>query len=244
MSDAAPRDLVIVGDSLFAEIAHEYFEHDSRHQVVAFSVEREHLKQASFRGLPVVPFEDLASSLEPAAHSVFVAITYRQLNRVRTRLLDAAVAQGFSPASYISSRAFVWPNAILGEHCFVFEDNTIQPFVTIGRNCVLWSGNHIGHHSSLGDNIFIVLARRRSRARCASATIASSESTATIVNDVAIGSRLLDRAVGHDHPRRRAQTPSGVHRGASAGRSGPEMRSRSRSDDRVAQARPGLLRER
>lgn len=29
--------LVIVGDSLFAEIAHEYFEHDSEYDVVAIS---------------------------------------------------------------------------------------------------------------------------------------------------------------------------------------------------------------
>jgi carbonic anhydrase/acetyltransferase-like protein (isoleucine patch superfamily) len=37
----------------------------------------------------------------------------------------------------------------------VFEDNTIQPFVQIGANVVLWSGNHIGHHSIIRDNCFI-----------------------------------------------------------------------------------------
>lgn len=151
----APTDLVIVGDSLFAEIAHEYFEHDSRHHVVAFSVEAEYRKRTSFRGLPVIPFEELSGELEPRSHSVFCAITYVQLNRLRTRLLDSAVAMGFRPASYVSSAAFVWRNVELGEHCFIFEDNTVQPFVTIGRNCVLWSGNHIGHHSRIGDNVFI-----------------------------------------------------------------------------------------
>ncbi|MDP9225258.1 MAG: acetyltransferase [Actinomycetota bacterium] len=155
MSDVAPRELVVVGDSLFAEIAHEYFEHDSPHQVVAFSVEREHRNRNRFRGLPVVPFEDLASELDPSRHSVFVALTYGQLNRVRTRLLDEASAKGFHPASYVSSRASVWPNVRLGEHCVIFEDNTLQPFVSVGRNCVLWSGNHIGHHSSIEDNVFI-----------------------------------------------------------------------------------------
>jgi acetyltransferase-like isoleucine patch superfamily enzyme len=33
--------------------------------------------------------------------------------------------------------------------------NTIQPFVKIGNNVTLWSGNHIGHHSTIGDNCFI-----------------------------------------------------------------------------------------
>jgi acyl-[acyl carrier protein]--UDP-N-acetylglucosamine O-acyltransferase len=34
------------------------------------------------------------------------------------------------------------------------EDNNIQPFVEIGNNVVLWSGNHIGHHSQIKDHVF------------------------------------------------------------------------------------------
>ncbi|HEU4930551.1 MAG TPA: hypothetical protein VFT48_00650, partial [Pyrinomonadaceae bacterium] len=33
------------------------------------------------------------------------------------------------------------------------EDNTIQPFTSIGNNVVLWSGNHIGHHSVIKDHV-------------------------------------------------------------------------------------------
>ncbi len=35
------------------------------------------------------------------------------------------------------------------------EHNTVQPFASIGRNTIVWSGNHIGHHSRIGDNCFI-----------------------------------------------------------------------------------------
>ena len=31
----------------------------------------------------------------------------------------------------------------------------LQPFVEIGNNVILWSGNHIGHHSSIADNVFV-----------------------------------------------------------------------------------------
>ena len=31
----------------------------------------------------------------------------------------------------------------------------MQPFVKIGNNVILWSGNHIGHHSEIGDHNFI-----------------------------------------------------------------------------------------
>jgi sugar O-acyltransferase (sialic acid O-acetyltransferase NeuD family) len=149
------RKLVIVGDSAFAEIAYEYFTHDSPYEVVGFSVEREYLKRESLFGLPLVPFEELEGIFRPQEHHVFAALVYTQLNRLRTRLAGEARRKGFALASYVSTRAFLWRNVEVGEHCFVFEDNTVQPFVRLGNNVVLWSGNHIGHHSTIGDNCFI-----------------------------------------------------------------------------------------
>jgi sugar O-acyltransferase (sialic acid O-acetyltransferase NeuD family) len=149
------RKLIIVGDSAFAEIAYEYFTHDSDYDVVAFSVERAFLKRDELFGLPIVPFQDLHTTYAPGEHSVYVATVYTQLNRLRTRLAAAAKSQGFALASYVSSAAFVWRNVELGEHCFVFERNVVQPFVRLGDNVVLWSGNHIGHHSSIGSNCFV-----------------------------------------------------------------------------------------
>ena len=149
------KNLVIVGDSAFAEIAYEYFMHDSEYEVVAFAIEREYLKRDALFGLPVVAWEDLEQRYPPAAHSFYAALVYTQMNRLRTRLYQATKAKGYAPASYVSSRAFVWRNVELGEHCFIFEDNTVQPFVKVGANVVLWSGNHIGHHSTIGDNTFV-----------------------------------------------------------------------------------------
>ena len=91
----------------------------------------------------------------PKEHDVFVAIVYTQLNRLRRRLLAAAQAKGYGLASYVSPHAFIGPQVRLGEHCFVFENNVIQPFVTVGDNVVLWSGNHIGHHSTIEDDVFV-----------------------------------------------------------------------------------------
>jgi sugar O-acyltransferase (sialic acid O-acetyltransferase NeuD family) len=149
------RKLVIVGDTAFAEIACEYFDADSAYEVVGFAVEVAFLKRDRLLDRPVVAFEELRRHFDPATYEVHVATVYTQLNRLRARLALAAKAQGYRLASYVSSRAFVWRNVQLGEHCFIFEDNTVQPFVRIGNNVVLWSGNHIGHHSVVRDNCFI-----------------------------------------------------------------------------------------
>jgi sugar O-acyltransferase (sialic acid O-acetyltransferase NeuD family) len=149
------KKVVIVGDSAFAEIAHEYFDADTEYEVLAFSVERSFLTRSHLRGLPVVEFETLQERYAPDSHEVYVAIVYTQLNRLRSRLAAEAKVKGYRLASYVSPRAFVWPNVEIGEHCFIFESNTVQPFVRIGSNVVLWSGNHIGHHSVIRDNCFI-----------------------------------------------------------------------------------------
>jgi len=149
------RRLIVVGDSLFAEIACEYFHHDTDFEVVAFAVERNYLKRDKLFDRPVVALEEVQRHFPPGEHSFYVAAGYGQLNRLRTRLYQEAKAQGYTPASYISPRAFVWRNVQLGEHCFIFENNVVQPFVQLGDNVVLWSGNHIGHHSRIGANCFI-----------------------------------------------------------------------------------------
>jgi len=151
----ARKNLIIVGDSAFAEIAYEYFNFDSQYEVVAFAVERNYIKKESLFNLPIIPFEDIESFFSPKDHYVFVAVVYTQLNRLRTRLTKSAKEKGYQLASYISSNAFLWKNVSIGEHCFIFENNTIQPFVTLDDNIILWSGNHIGHHSRIRENCFI-----------------------------------------------------------------------------------------
>ncbi|WP_434718257.1 acetyltransferase [Paraburkholderia sp. A1BS-2L] len=149
------RDLVIVGDSAFAEVAYEYFTHDSKYNVVGFAVESKFMTRQCLFDLPVVPLERIEEFYSPQSVDFYAAIVYSKLNRLRARLYEQCKAKGYAPASYISSKAFVWRNAVIGEHCFIFENNTVQPFVRIGDNVVLWSGNHIGHHSTIDNHCFI-----------------------------------------------------------------------------------------
>ena len=55
----------------------------------------------------------------------------------------------------MSSRCSFLTDHPVGDNCFILEDNTIQPFAKIGNNVTLWSGNHIGHDSTIEDHCFI-----------------------------------------------------------------------------------------
>ena len=147
--------IVIFGAGDIAQLAHYYFTKDSDHEVVAFTVDKEFLKEETFQNLPVVDFADVEKKYPPDSYKMFVAISYAQVNRVRMEKYIASRAKGYELVSYISSRATIFDNVKIGNNCFILEDNTIQPFATIGNNTTLWSGNHIGHHSIIGDHCFI-----------------------------------------------------------------------------------------
>jgi sugar O-acyltransferase (sialic acid O-acetyltransferase NeuD family) len=150
-----PDPIVVFGAGDIAELAHFYFTHDAHRTVAAFTVDQAYLQSDRFCGLPVVPFEEVERSCPPGAHDLFVALSYAKLNALRAAKCAEARAKGYRLASYVSSKATVWPGFSSGDNCFILEDNTIQPFATIGDNVTLWSGNHIGHHARIGSNCFI-----------------------------------------------------------------------------------------
>lgn len=147
--------LVIIGDSSFAEIASVMFKAEGRYEIAAFAVHEAFRKRDALLGHPVHALEHLHEHCPPDTHDVFVALTYRELNRARARLCTEMKQKGYRLASYVSANAFVWPEVPIGENCFIFENNVVQPFCSIGDNVILWSGNHIGHHSAIEDNVFI-----------------------------------------------------------------------------------------
>jgi sugar O-acyltransferase (sialic acid O-acetyltransferase NeuD family) len=145
--------VIIFGLLDTAELAHYYLDKDSDHEVVAFSVNREYMKTKVFRGLPVIAFEEIEILYPPEEYHLFAPMTAKKMNKLREQIYKEGKNKGYNFISYISSRATIYDNEI-GENCFILEDNTIQPFTRIGNNVVLWSGNHIGHHSEIKDHVF------------------------------------------------------------------------------------------
>jgi sugar O-acyltransferase (sialic acid O-acetyltransferase NeuD family) len=147
--------VVIFGQGELAEVIHFYLKHDSSYEVVAFTVDGQYMQESTFAGLPIVPFENITVSHPPSRYKMFVALSYKSVNLVRAKKFEEAKAKGYSLISYVNSKAITWPGLEIGENCFIFESNVIQPFVKIGNNVTLWSGNHIGHHSTIKDHCFL-----------------------------------------------------------------------------------------
>ena len=146
---------VIFGTGDLAQLAHYYLSKDSPYEVVAFTADRDFIQEKELLGLPVVPFEDVEKGYPPKRFKMFVAIGYSKVNRVRAEKYHEAKSKGYKLISYVNSKIVQWGDVEIGDNCFIFENQTIQPFVKIGNNVVIWSGNHIGHHVEIGDHCFI-----------------------------------------------------------------------------------------
>jgi len=146
--------VIIFGCGNISEVAYSYLRDDSTYDVVAFTINREYIKENEFLGIPIVAFEDLNEIYPPSDYFLFAPLSARNLNKFRERIYNEGKERGYNFISYISSKASIYTKDI-GENCFILENNVIQYFVKIGNNCVLWSGNHIGHHSIIEDHVFV-----------------------------------------------------------------------------------------
>jgi sugar O-acyltransferase (sialic acid O-acetyltransferase NeuD family) len=149
------KDIVIFGTGPIAELADFYFREDAGRRVAGFTVDAAYRKDATFLDRPLAAFEDVETKFPPAEYDLFVALAYTGLNKLRRARVDAGAAKGYGIAHYVSTRATIFSTFAPAENQFILEDNTVQPFARIGRNVTLWSGNHIGHHSEIGEDCFI-----------------------------------------------------------------------------------------
>lgn len=149
------KKIIIFGTGNIAEVAFYFLNKSDNYNVVAFTKEKEYIKDNEIKfDLPVVEFEILENIYDINEYYLFAPFGATNLNKFREKIYNKGKEKGFSFITYISQDAKVYTENI-GENCFILENNVIQPYVTIGNNCVLWSGNHIGHHSKIEDHVFI-----------------------------------------------------------------------------------------
>ena len=148
------KKAILFGTSGQAEVMDYLLTHDSEYEVVAFTSTMDYVTADTIYGRPLVAFENIEKNYPPSRFEMHIAIGYNSENKVRRKFYEAAKAKGYMLITYISSKCTNYAKSI-GDNCFIFEDNTIQPFVEIGNNCILWSGNHIGHHSKIQNDVFI-----------------------------------------------------------------------------------------
>jgi sugar O-acyltransferase (sialic acid O-acetyltransferase NeuD family) len=148
------KPIIIFGAGEIAQIARTYFEQFSERKIVAFTVDKQFLKGKTFDGLPLISSDEISSLYPASDFDCFVAISYQNMNETRKAKCELMRSLGYQLASFVFPD-FSTRNVSKGDNCLILENNTIQPFVEIGNNVFLWSGNHIGHHVKISDDVFV-----------------------------------------------------------------------------------------
>ncbi|MEM7412289.1 MAG: acetyltransferase [Myxococcota bacterium] len=147
--------IVVFGCGDVAATLQFFLEHDSPHEVVAFTVDAAYRNQDTHMGLPVVAFEEVEAKFGPSDHELMIPLGFAQMNALRADKCEAAKAKGYRLGSYVSSKAATWPGLDIGENTMIYENVTVHPFTKIGNDVVIAPNSVIAHHCQIGDHTYI-----------------------------------------------------------------------------------------
>ena len=147
------RNLIILGDTPFAERLYHYISFEGVDKVIAFTQESDFVSHKEIQGLPVLPFEELSFHIDQK-FEIILGIGYTKMNFLKKKLYDLCVERGYKVGTYISTEAISYTDNI-GEGCFLAPRCLVGPGCSLGKGNYLASAVVLSHDNMIGDFNFI-----------------------------------------------------------------------------------------
>jgi sugar O-acyltransferase (sialic acid O-acetyltransferase NeuD family) len=147
--------VILFGIGRGADVAFRFLKRDSEHEVRGFAADGKYLERDTFHDLPVVAFENIEQRFPPDQYKLLILLGYQRMNALRAEKYLAAKAKGYGFISYVNSQFYRAEDLNIGENCFIMDNQSISLDVKIGNNVVMWSSNHVGDLSSIGDHSWL-----------------------------------------------------------------------------------------
>jgi sugar O-acyltransferase (sialic acid O-acetyltransferase NeuD family) len=176
--------LVIFGLGSVARFAHYQVLNDSEYTVSAFTVDAEYCNADEFSGVPLVSFDKVQNLFPPNEYDMFIAIGYKNMNRVRAEKYYKAKEMGYRLPTLISHRCTNYADRPIGDNCLIMDNVVIQPFTKIGSNNILISSTFVAHDVVIDDHCFIAPSKIGGYAHIGSNSFIGLN--ATILNEIKV----------------------------------------------------------
>lgn len=147
------KQLIIFGAGKISEAVSYYFNREKDYEIIAYVVDDAFALESTFLNKPLVKLSEVESLYSPDTCSVFVAIGYQGMNKVRTERFNFFKEKGYTFASYVSP--YVKGDFTLGQNSIVMDNAVMQPCVSLGDNVFVWGGAMIGHHVVIQHNCWL-----------------------------------------------------------------------------------------
>lgn len=141
------ENIILFGTGPVSQVAEFYLKEE--YNIIANTLDKEYIDLAQ-SNREVLPFDENLKKLDA---KIFIPISYVRCNTVRAKKYEQAKQWGLKFVSYIHPTAKV--SGKVGENCMILEDVIVQPYTTLGDNCIIWCHCHIGHHNHIGDHNYI-----------------------------------------------------------------------------------------
>lgn len=145
------KPLIIYGTGEFAQLMWYFFTNESDYNVAGFCVDQKYLKVNELCGLPVYAFEQVTERFPPEDFNMFVAIGYSVM-RLRSVMYGKALQQGYDLVNFISPKAIVRDDLVIGSNNAIFSSCDLEPAVRIGENNIFWTRCILGHGVVIGNH--------------------------------------------------------------------------------------------
>ena len=122
------------------------------YEVVGLVVDRNHLSSKK-RPLVEMVLEDCINKYNTTEHKIVVVDSSQRQGS--SPMVTKAVKLGYEVCSYLSNRAIISPDAIIGQNTVILENVYIGPNVVIGNNTIIRQNTYIGHDVVIGNDCFI-----------------------------------------------------------------------------------------
>ena len=99
------KKLIIFGTGELASIAFDLFKSETDFEIVSFTADKKFIKKDNFNNLPLLPFEEIQNKFNSKNFNMHVALSYREINKLREKKFFEAKKKGYILESFISDKS-------------------------------------------------------------------------------------------------------------------------------------------
>ncbi len=148
------KKTIIYGNGQYAHHIHQNIIDQGGLEIIAFTADREFIKDRTLRGLPVVDFEEVEKSYPPGEFSMLVVIAFWRM-RNREFMFNKAKSKGYILENFIGSGVSLPSNVVMGENNIINEGVTLGPAGQLGDNNMIRPNSYIGHNFKIHSHCYI-----------------------------------------------------------------------------------------
>jgi sugar O-acyltransferase (sialic acid O-acetyltransferase NeuD family) len=149
------ENVVIYGDSDFAEQVYHQLESDGRYEVLAFTVDEQKYAQKNYLGHPVYPFQKLDHFFQKNDIKIFVAIGYSKMNAIREAVFHEVSNAGYEFLTYTSKYAVIDKTVNIGDGSYIGVFVSIGSKTIIGKGVIVLPNTRIEHNVAINNFCYL-----------------------------------------------------------------------------------------